>query len=130
MKACHLDSVRYEVGMGAILYVPLEEYDVPPCPTLSFCSLLAHLPPVWITVKSHGDAHAYELCANGPYLLAVRLAEGEIVAADKEALDEFEGVRSGLCSMSIECSAHDVIKSSSQFLVAICEVGDERVPIW
>jgi hypothetical protein len=78
--------------MGTRLYVPLEENDVPPCPTLSLCNLLAHLPPIWITVKPHGEAHADQLCTNGPYLLAVCLAESEIVAADKEALVEFENV--------------------------------------
>ena len=34
-------------------------------------------------METHGGADADEFAADGPYLLAVRLAEGEIVATDE-----------------------------------------------
>jgi hypothetical protein len=51
------------------------------------------------------------------------------VRADEETFDEFKGVNSGLCAMTIECRAHDVVKAFSEFFMVICEMCDEGVAV-
>lgn len=56
---------------------------MPPCPPASLCELFGHAPLEGIAMETHGGADADEFAADGPYFLAVRLAEGEIVATDE-----------------------------------------------
>jgi len=51
----------------------------------------AHSPSSWIAVEPHGKTHADELCTDSPYVLAVCLAECEILEIDEKAFDQFEG---------------------------------------
>jgi len=42
-------------------------------------------------MEPHGKAHAHELCTDGPYFLAVCLAECEMLEMDERTFDQFEG---------------------------------------
>ena len=81
-------------------------------------------------MQAHGHTDADELSADGPDLLAICLDEGEVMAADKQALDELEAVGLVLGSVAVESGAHDVVKFTTDFLEGVAQLGHEAVTRW
>lgn len=81
-------------------------------------------------MQTHCHADADKLAADRPNFFAVGFNEGEVMATNEEALDEFETVGLVFCSVTVEGGAHDVVKFMTNFLEGVAQLDHEAVTWW
>lgn len=81
-------------------------------------------------MQAHGHADTDELSPDRPNFLAIGLDEGEVMAANEQALDKFETISLVLSSVTVEGGAHDVVELAADVLEGVTQLSHEAIAWW